>query len=91
MTIIKMKELSPSAMSTYSKLQRANLVAIDDIMLLPVRKEDASGFFNFINQLHEKASVIITTNKAPTEWAETLMIRSSPQPFLIVCCIDVRS
>jgi DNA replication protein len=72
MTTIKMKELSPSAMSTYNKLQRANLVAIDDIMLLPVRKEDASGFFNFINQLHEKASVIITTNKAPTEWAETL-------------------
>lgn len=72
MTVIKMKELSPTAMTTYNKLQRANLVAIDDIMLLPVRKEDASGFFNFINQLHERASVIITTNKAPTEWADTL-------------------
>jgi DNA replication protein DnaC len=72
MTIIKMKELSPTAMATYNKLLRANLLAIDDIMLLPAHKEDAAGFFNLINQLHERASVIITTNKAPTEWAETL-------------------
>lgn len=71
-TIIKMKELSPSAMTAYNKLLKANLVAIDDIMLFPVKKEDAVGFFNLINQLHEKTSIIITTNKAPTEWAETL-------------------
>lgn len=72
MTIIKMKELSPTAMATYNKLLRANLLAIDDIMLLPAHKEDAAGFFNLINQFHERASVIITTNKAPTEWAATL-------------------
>ena len=71
-TVIKMKELSPSAMTAYNKLLKANLVAIDDIMLFPVKKEDAVGFFNLVNQLHEKTSIIITTNKAPTEWAETL-------------------
>ena len=41
-------------------------MSIDDIMLFPVKKEDAAGFFNLINTLHEKASLIITTNKAPT-------------------------
>ena len=51
---------------------KADLVAIDDIMLFPVKKEDAAGFFNLINALHEKSSLIITTNKAPTEWAKTL-------------------
>ena len=29
-------------------------------------------FINLINSLHEKTSVIITTNKAPTEWVQTL-------------------
>lgn len=72
MGIIKMKELSPSAMTAYNKLLRAHLVAIDDIMLFPIRKQEATGFFNLINALHEKTSVIITTNKAPTEWAATL-------------------
>lgn len=71
-TTIKMKEISPTAMSAYNKILRANLVAIDDIMLFPVKKEEATGFFNLINTLHEKTSIIITTNKAPTEWAKTL-------------------
>ena len=71
-TTIKMKEISPTAMSAYNKIVRADLIAIDDIMLFPVKKEDANGFFNLINTLHEKTSIIITTNKAPTEWAQTL-------------------
>ena len=68
----KMKTLMPSAMTAYNRLLKADLVAIDDIMLFPVKKEDAAGFFNLVNSLHEKASLIITTNKAPTEWAKTL-------------------
>lgn len=71
-TTIKMKTLLPSAMTAYNRLLKADLVAIDDIMLFPVKKEDAAGFFNLVNTLHEKASLIITTNKAPTEWAKTL-------------------
>lgn len=69
---IKMKSLMPSAMTSYNRLLKADLVAIDDIMLFPVKKEDAAGFFNLVNALHEKASLIITTNKPPTEWAKTL-------------------
>lgn len=38
-------------------------------MLFPVNKEDAVALFNLVNLLHEQTSVIITTNKVPTEWA----------------------
>ena len=51
---------------------KAHLLAIDDIMLLPIKKDEAVGFFNLINHLHERTSVIITTNKSPTEWAQML-------------------
>lgn len=71
-TTIRMKTLLPSAMTAYNRLLKADLIAIDDIMLFPVKKEDATGFFNLINALHERTSIIITTNKAPTEWAATL-------------------
>ena len=30
------------------------------------------AFFNLINLLHEKTSLIITTNKSPKQWAEVL-------------------
>jgi len=32
----------------------------------------AVAFFNLINELHQRTSLIITTNKAPKEWAEVL-------------------
>ncbi|MCQ2233035.1 MAG: IS21-like element helper ATPase IstB [Paludibacteraceae bacterium] len=71
-TCLRTKDISTAAMQTYSKIMHADLLAIDDIMMFPVKKEDSSAFFNLINSLHEKISLIITTNKAPTEWAETL-------------------
>ena len=70
--VLRMKEVSSSAMSTYNGYLKCNLFAVDDIMLMPMKKEEAIAFFNLINALHEKTSVIITTNKAPTEWVEVL-------------------
>ena len=64
--------MSSSAMSAYNGYLKCDLFATDDIMLMPMKKEEAVAFFNLINALHEKTSVIITTNKAPTEWVEVL-------------------
>ena len=70
--ILRMKDVSSSAMCAYNNILKCNLLGVDDIMLMPMKKEEAVAFFNLINALHEKASVIITTNKAPTEWVEVL-------------------
>lgn len=67
LTCLRTKDMSISALTTYNKWLKADLLAIDDIMLFPVKKEEAASFFNLINSLHEKTSIIITTNKAPTE------------------------
>lgn len=71
-TVLKMKEITSSALNTYNRLLKAHLVAIDDIMLFPIKKHEAVAFFNLINHLHEQTSVIITTNKSPQQWAEML-------------------
>jgi DNA replication protein DnaC len=71
-TVLKMKEMTSAALNTYNRLLKAHLVAIDDIMLFPVRKHEAVAFFNLINHLHEMTSVIVTTNKSPQQWAEML-------------------
>lgn len=70
--ILKMKDITVSAMNAYNRLLKANVLAIDDIMLFPINKVQAVAFFNMINHLHEQASIIITTNKSPKQWAETL-------------------
>ena len=71
-TVLKMREMTSSALNTYNRLTKAHLVAIDDIMLFPIKKTEAVALFNLINHLHERTSVIITTNKSPKQWAETL-------------------
>ena len=70
--MLKLKEMTTSSMNEYNRLIKANLIAIDDIMMFPIKKHEAVAFFNLINVLHEKCSVIITTNKSPKQWAETL-------------------
>jgi len=71
-TTLKMKDFTRSAMADYKRLVKAQLIAIDDIMLFPIEKDQAVNFFNFINQLFEKTAFIITTNKSPKDWAKML-------------------
>jgi DNA replication protein DnaC len=70
--MLKMKNITKAAKADYKRLSRASLIVIDDIMLFPIEKNQAVNLFNFINQLYEKTSFIITTNKKPTEWAVML-------------------
>jgi DNA replication protein DnaC len=70
--VLKMKEITRKAATEYKRILKAHLLVIDDIMMFPVSEQDAVGFFNLINELHERASLIITTNKSPKQWAEVL-------------------
>lgn len=70
--VIKMKEMTSTALNAYNRFIRAHLIAIDDIMLFPIKKHEAVAFFNLVNHLHEQCSLIITTNKSPKQWAEAL-------------------
>lgn len=69
---LKTKDFVRSQTAEYKKMVRANLIIIDDVMLFPLEKNVAVGFFNFINQIYESTSIIVTTNKKPTEWAKML-------------------
>lgn len=72
LNVLKLKDVTRTANSEYKRLTKANLIVIDDIMLFPVEKNQAVGFFNFINHLYENTSFVITTNKAPADWAKLL-------------------
>lgn len=69
---LKLKDITRTAAIEYKRIMKAHLLVIDDIMMFPFTKEEALSFFNLINDLHDKASLIITTNKSPKEWADVL-------------------
>ena len=70
--ILRKKDITRTAAAEYKRILKSHLLVIDDIMMFPVNQEDAVTFFNLINELHDKTSLIITTNKSPKQWAEVL-------------------
>ena len=53
-------------------MRKAQLIIIDEIGYTPISKTQANRFFNFISETYETTSIIFTTNKEITEWAEMM-------------------
>lgn len=53
-------------------LKKAQLVIIDEIGYTPISRAQANRFFTFISDTYETTSIIFTTNKEITEWAEMM-------------------
>lgn len=70
--MLRMKDITRTAGADYKRLSKAHLIVVDDIMMFPLEKQTAVSLFNFINKLYETTSFIITTNKAPKQWAQML-------------------
>jgi DNA replication protein DnaC len=53
-----------------SYYQRAQLLICDEVGYLPLEREDANRFFQLVNRRYTKGSMIVTSNKRVSEWAE---------------------
>ncbi|HWQ69579.1 MAG TPA: IS21-like element helper ATPase IstB [Patescibacteria group bacterium] len=49
---------------------RVALVVVDEVGYMPVSRQEAHLFFQFISWRYERASTVITSNKSFTEWEE---------------------
>ena len=62
---------------------RYPLVIVDEVGYTPVLREECNLFFRFIANRYEKASTIITSNKAFTDWAELFN-----DPVIVTAILD---
>jgi DNA replication protein DnaC len=53
-----------------SYYQRSHLLILDEVGYLPLDREDANRFFQLVNRRYAKGSMIVTSNKRVSEWAE---------------------
>lgn len=54
------------------RMKKVQLLIIDEIGYTPITRAQANRFFTFISDIHETSSIIFTTNKEITEWAEMM-------------------
>ena len=55
------------------RMERCDLLLIDEVGYLPLTREDANLFFGLISTLQEKASICLTSNKDFSQWAELML------------------
>lgn len=72
LTTLKLKNIAASAKREYKNLTAAQVIVVDDLMNIPVNRQEGNLLFAFINSIYESTSFIITTNKSPAEWARSL-------------------
>jgi len=70
--LLKTSEISTKSQKRLRQVYKANLVIIDEVGFLPVTRVEANLLFAFLSALHEKTSIIITSNKGFSEWSDFL-------------------
>ena len=83
MHILKTQEISAKSASRVRWIYKCDIVIIDEVGYLPVSKTEANLFFSLISKLYEAASVVITSNKGFSGWAEIL-----GDPILTTALLD---
>jgi DNA replication protein DnaC len=53
-------------------IKKAQMIIIDEIGYTPISRSQANRFFTFISDTYESASIVFTTNKEITDWAEMM-------------------
>ena len=69
---LRTAEISRKSKTKLNRIYKSSLVIIDEVGYLPIEETDGNLFFQLISDLHEQASIIITSNKGFEQWTEFL-------------------
>ena len=62
---------------------KSSLVVVDEVGYTPIDREECNLFFRFIANRYEKASTVITSNKAFSDWTELFH-----DPIIVTAILD---
>ena len=62
---------------------KSSLVIVDEVGYTPINREECNLFFRFVANRYEKASTIITSNKAFSDWTELFQ-----DPVIVTAILD---
>lgn len=70
--LLKTQEFTHKSQVQIKRLQSSDLVIIDDLMYMAMDQREANLFFQLVNHLYERSSIILTSNKSPEQWSELM-------------------
>nr|WP_249365453.1 IS21-like element helper ATPase IstB [Cytobacillus citreus] len=69
---LKTEEITRKSQTRMKRIRSSDLVVIDDLMFMAMDQREANLFFHLINDLYNNASIILTSNKSPSDWGELM-------------------
>jgi len=70
--VLDSSEIERNAGFRAKNIKKAQMIIIDEIGYTPISRSQANRFFTFISDTYETSSIVFTTNKEITEWAEMM-------------------
>ncbi len=70
--LLKTQEYLRKSQLQLKAIMQADLVIIDDLMYMAKDQREANMFFHLVNDLYERSSTILTSNKGPEQWGELM-------------------
>ncbi len=70
--ILKTQEYLRKSQLQVKAIKEADLIIIDDLMYMAMDQREANLFFHLINDLYERSSIILTSNKGPEQWSKLM-------------------
>lgn len=70
--ILDQAETERSASFRLKNIKKAQMTIIDEIGYTPISRSQANKFFTLISDTYETSSIVFTTNKEITDWAEMM-------------------
>jgi len=70
--LLKTMEFTNRSLAKIKRIKKCDLLIIDDLMFMAMDKTEANLFFHLINEIYERTSIILTSNKNPTDWGQLI-------------------
>ncbi|SHE87021.1 IstB-like ATP binding protein [Atopostipes suicloacalis DSM 15692] len=70
--ILKTSDYTRKPQIVLNWIKKSDLVIIDNLMYIAMDPMEANLFFQLVDHLYERSSIILTSNKSPDEWGELL-------------------
>jgi len=77
------KDNESSRMGRGRSYHKSALVVIDEVGYMPINRDEAHLFFQFVSNRYERASTIMTSNKSFSEWEEAF-----GDPVIVTAILD---
>lgn len=70
--LLKTMEFTNRSAQRIKRMKQVDILILDDLMFMAMDKNEANLFFHFINEVYETSSIVLTSNKSPTDWGQLI-------------------